>query len=210
VRPAIHRHPGKRRGGQTRWGTGLVEVAVGAVSIAGLVWAASAIPAAVIGASGHVGPGATLAITATRISGMRGIYPGGTGDVVVSIANRNDLAVRLTAVDLPSDTTYATGFTTRARTVVRAGCTAATSEVIWNGSARAGAIAAPLAVPMIIGAHHIVTVTMTNGAYMQRTAPSACEATYFAMPKLIGIRARTDGRARTSAPAIDTWVRRSP
>jgi hypothetical protein len=157
--------------------------------------------------SGQVGPGATVAITAADLLGIHGIYPGGTGDVVVSITNRNDIPVRVTAVDLPSSTTYATGYTTRAHTVPRTGCSSATSGVAWTRSASGRSSRVPLATPLVIGAHQSATVTMTNGANMRISAPAACEATYFAMPGLIGIGARADARARTSAPTVDSWVR---
>lgn len=205
VRSAVHRHPGKRPAGRTRWGTGLAGLVVGTMVIAGVAWAAG--PGT--GATGHAGPRVLVSITAAGVSGVRAVYPGGTGDVVVAIANPNTVSVRVTALDLPSDTTYATGFTNSAHTTRRAGCSAATSGVVWNGSARARTIAARLAVPLVIGAHHTVNVTLANGVYMKATAPAACEATYFMMPRLMGVGARTDAHARTSAPAVDTWIRLS-
>ncbi len=183
---------------------------MGAVGIAGVAWAAGHAPGIGAAASGHTGPRILVAITAAHVSGVRAVYPGGTGDVVVAIANPNTVSVRVTALDLPPDTTYATGFTSSAQTARRAGCSAATSGVVWNGSARARTIAARLAVPVVIGAHHTVTVTMAHGVYMKATAPAACEATYFMMPRLSGVGARTDGHVRTSAPAVDTWIRPSP
>src|SRR5262249_59217650 len=68
------------------------------------------------------------------------LYPGGNGDVVVSISNPNAFPVTITAVNLPTDTTYATGYTTSALTTTQAGCLAATpSGVTWSyasGSSR--------------------------------------------------------------------------
>ncbi len=203
-----HRHPGKRHGGQARWGTGLTGMVVGAIATCGLAWAAGIAPAPSFGSSGHVGPGATVAITAPHVSGMQGIYPGGSGDVAVAIANRNDVAVRVTAVDLPSETTYATGYTSSARTTRRAGCSATTSDVVWTGSTHAVGTVQPLATPLVIGAHETAIVTIRDGAYMKMSAPAACEGTYFSMPELIGIGARTDAHAPTAIPATDSWVRR--
>jgi len=147
-----------------------------------------------------------VSITAAHVAGLRGIYPGGTGDVVVSIANRNDVAVRVTAVDLPSATTYATGYTTSAQTPPRAGCAAANSGVVWTGSASGRGSLRPLATPLVIAAHQTATVTMKDGALMKMFAPAACEATYFAMPELIGIGARTDTGAHIAMPSADSWV----
>jgi hypothetical protein len=206
---AAQGHPWKRRGGQARWGTCITAVAVAVLTACAMAWAGVLVPG--IGAagagSGQVGPGATVAITAAHLSGIHGIYPGGTGDVVVSIANRNDVAVLVTAVDLPSSTTYATGYTTSTHTVLRTGCSSATSGVAWTRSVSGRSSLVPLATPLVIGAHQSATVTMTNGANMRISAPAVCEATYFAMPELIGIGARTDAHPRTSTPAVDSWVR---
>ncbi len=179
---------------------------MGAMVIAGVAWVAG--PGT--GAPGHAGPRVLVSITAAGVSGVRAIYPGGTGDVVVAIANPNTVSVRVTALDLPSDTTYATGFTNSAHTTRRAGCSAATSGVVWTGSARARAISARLTIPVVVGAHHTVNVTLAHSVYMKSTAPAACEATYFMMPRLMGVGARTDAHARTSAPAVDTWIRLAP
>ena len=42
------------------------------------------------------------------------LFPGGTGDVVLTISNPNPYPVTVTGVDLPTNTTYAGGFTTNA------------------------------------------------------------------------------------------------
>ncbi len=61
------------------------------------------------------------------------LYPGGTGDVVVTIANPNPFPVTITAVQLPTNTTYATGYTTSALTTTQTGCLASTpSGVTWT------------------------------------------------------------------------------
>lgn len=181
---------------------------VGAIAVCCSAWALGIVPAPSLGAASHAGPGATVAITATHISGMHGIYPGGSGDVVVTVTNPNDVAVRVTAVDLPSNRSYARGYTSSARTAARAGCTAATSEVMWTGSTRAVDTVRPLATPLVLGARQTAIVTMRNGASMGMSAPAACEGTYFMMPKLIGIGARTDGHARSAVPSVDSWLNR--
>src|ERR1700728_3530523 len=50
------------------------------------------------------------------------LYPGGTGDVVVTIANPNPYPVTITAVQLPTNTTYAAGYTTSALATSEPGC----------------------------------------------------------------------------------------
>lgn len=206
---AAHRHPGKRHGGQARWGTGLTGVVVAVIATCGMAWATGPVPRVIGGGTAldHVGPGATVAITAGHVHDMRGIYPGGSGAVVVSITNRNDVAVRITAVDLPADMAYATGYTTSAHTTRRTGCSASTSGVVWTGSQRGRSSQQPLATPLVIPAHQAATVTMDHAAQMNVSAPAACEATYFAMPAVIGIGTRSDAHARTSMPAVDSWGR---
>src|SRR5207245_7297574 len=61
------------------------------------------------------------------------LYPGSTGDVVVSISNPNSFPVTITAVNLPTNTTYATGYTTSSLSTTQTGCLAATpSGVTWG------------------------------------------------------------------------------
>src|ERR1019366_10065935 len=60
------------------------------------------------------------------------LYPGSTGDVVLTITNPNVFPVTVTGVDLPTNTTYATGYTVSNLTGSIAGCAAATSDVLWN------------------------------------------------------------------------------
>ena len=60
------------------------------------------------------------------------LYPGGTGDVVVTISNPNPFPATITAVQLPTSTTYATGYTTSALSTTQTGCIASTpSGVTW-------------------------------------------------------------------------------
>src|SRR5271168_1995213 len=61
------------------------------------------------------------------------LYPGGAGDVVVTIANPNPYPVTISAVQLPANTVNATGYTTSALTTTQTGCLAATPRgVTWN------------------------------------------------------------------------------
>ncbi len=70
--------------------------------------------------------------------------PGDSGDVVVSIANANPYPITITAVQLPTSTTYATGYTSSALTTTQTGCLATTpSDVTWNFSTRRVAAVTP-------------------------------------------------------------------
>jgi len=206
---ATHHHPGKRHGGRARWGTGLTGVVVAAIAVVGLAWGAGILPGLGL-APGRGDDRAIVAITGTRTAGMRGLYPGGTGDVAVSIANRSSVTIMVTAIDLPANTTYAAGYTTSAGATPRPGCAAATSGVAWNGSTAARGSAHRLVTPLVIGAHRTAVVTLAEAARMSPSAPAACEGADFTMPALTGIGARADARARISTPPIDTWIHRAP
>ncbi len=76
---------------------------------------------------------ANLSITAVASPAPGNVlFPGGTGDVVVTIANTNSYPVTITAVNLPTSTMQAGGFTTSALTTAQTGCSTTTSGVSWN------------------------------------------------------------------------------
>jgi hypothetical protein len=64
------------------------------------------------------------------------LYPGGTGDVVLTIANPNPFPVTVSAVDLPSNTTYATGYTTSGLISTQSGCIASPPSDVCGTSQR--------------------------------------------------------------------------
>ncbi|HKU56294.1 MAG TPA: hypothetical protein VJP41_04670 [Gaiellaceae bacterium] len=139
------------------------------------------------------------------------LYPGANGDVVVSISNPNPFPVTITAVDLPSDTTYATGYTTSSLTTTQSGCLASTpSGVSWSyatgSSGSSHSLTTPLTVAASGQANNPLVVTMTNDATMASTAPAACESTYFSMPSLTGVSATGGAATATTSPATDGWT----
>jgi hypothetical protein len=140
------------------------------------------------------------------------LYPGGTGDVVVTISNANPYPVTITALQLPTSTTYATGYTTSALSTTQAGCVASTpSDVAWNFSTTTSGSSHTLTTPLTVAAsgkaNNPLTVTLTNGATMGSSAPLACANTYFSMPSLTGITASGGGTGTaTTSPATDGWT----
>jgi len=139
------------------------------------------------------------------------LYPGGTGDVVVTISNPNPYPVTITAVQLPTNTTYATGYTTSALSVTQTGCVAATpSDVTWSFATGTSGSSHPLTSALTVGAsgaaNNPLTVTFTNDATMASTAPAACESTYFSMPSLVGVTATGGAATSTTSPATDSWT----
>ena len=134
------------------------------------------------------------------------LYPGANGDVVLTITNPNVFPVTVTGVDLPTNTTYATGYSAAALTGAIGGCSASTSDVIWNYSTATSGSVHTLTIALTIGASATLTVTMTNDASMTAAAPAACEAAYFSMPSLTGVVATGGAATATTSPTTDTWT----
>ncbi len=83
---------------------------------------------------GSSGEGQSATITNVSISAVASpsatnlLYPGGTGDVVVTISNPNPYPVTITAIQLPTNTTYAAGYTTSALTTTQTGVSRRNAE----------------------------------------------------------------------------------
>ena len=138
------------------------------------------------------------------------LYPGGSSDVVVTISNPNPYPVTITAVSLPTSTTYATGYTTSSVTTTKAGCLSATpSDVAWNYSTSTSDSSHTLAKALTVAARGQVndplTVTFIGDASMTAASPAACEGTYFSMPAMTGVVATNGAATITTSPTIDCW-----
>ncbi|HTU38919.1 MAG TPA: hypothetical protein VMF35_13050 [Acidimicrobiales bacterium] len=139
------------------------------------------------------------------------LYPGGTGDVVVTISNPNPFPVTVTAMQLPDNVTYATGYTTSALTTTQSGCLASTpSDVTWNYATGSNGSSHSLTTPLTVAAsgqaNNPLVVTLTNDAAMSVNAPAACVSTYFSMPALTGVSATGGAGTATTSPATDAWT----
>jgi hypothetical protein len=167
--------------------------------------------------SGSSGEGQSAPISNLTISAVASpsatnlMYPGGTGDVVVTISNPNPFPVTITAVQLPTNATYATGYTSSALTTTQTGCLAATpSQVTWNFSTATSGSSHTLTTALTVGAsgqaNNPLAVTLTNDASMGTTAPAACASTYFSMPSLTGVTATGGAATSTTTPATDSWT----
>ena len=167
--------------------------------------------------SGSSGEGQSASISNLTISAVASpsatnlMYPGGTGDVVVTISNPNPYPVTITAVQLPTNATYATGYTSNALTTTQTGCLAATpSQVTWNFSTATSGTSHTLTTPLTVGAsgqsNNPLAVTLTNDASMGATTPAACANTYFSMPSLTGVTATGGAATSTTTPATDSWT----
>ncbi|MGD0441888.1 MAG: hypothetical protein ABSB52_14840 [Acidimicrobiales bacterium] len=139
------------------------------------------------------------------------LYPGGKGDVVVTISNLNAYPVTITAVRLPTDETYATGYTTSALETTKVGCLASTpSGVVWSYSTTIGTSVHILTKALTVVATgqsgNPLTVTFLNAASMAIEAPTACESTYFSMPALSGVIASRGSTTLLPSPTTDRWT----
>jgi hypothetical protein len=167
--------------------------------------------------AGSSGEGQSAAISNLTISAVASpsatnlLYPGGHGDVVVTISNPNPYPVTITAVQLPTNATFATGFTSSALTTTQTGCLAATpSQVTWNFSTATSGSSHTLTTPLTVGAsgqaNNPLAVTLTNDASMGTTTPAACASTFFSMPSLTGVTATGGAATSTTTPATDSWT----
>jgi len=188
-------------------------------AVAGIVLAGAGAYAAtnwVVGLSaGSSGEGQSATISNLTITAVASpaasnvLFPGGSGDVVVSISNPNPYPVTITAIQLPTNTTYATGYTTSALTTTQTGCLAATpSAVTWNYSTGTSGSSHTLTTALTVGAsgqaNNPLAVTLTNDASMASTSPSACANTYFSLPSLTGVTATGGAATSTTTPATDS------
>jgi hypothetical protein len=165
------------------------------------------------GSSGEGQSAAVQNLTITAIAvpaATNQLFPGGTGDVVLTITNPNPYPVTLTGVNLPTNATYAGGFTTSALSTAQGGCTTVTSLVAWNFATGVSGSAHALTSALIVGAsgnaNNPLTVTLTSDALMGAAAPAACENTFFSMPSLIGIAATGGVATATNTPVVDAWT----
>ncbi|HZU80297.1 MAG TPA: hypothetical protein VE991_10320 [Acidimicrobiales bacterium] len=167
------------------------------------------------GGSSAQGQSATISnLTITAVSSPSPtnlLYPGGTGDVVVTITNPNPYPVTITAVQLPANTSYAGGYSNSSLSTPQTGCLAATpSGVTWNYATASSGTSHTLTTALTVAANgdagNPLTVTFTGDASMALSAPAACVNTYFSMPSFTGVTATGGAATATSSPATDSWT----
>lgn len=186
----------------------LIAGTVGAAMAGGVALAASSwLVGLSTGSTGQTQAGgvSNISIVPVANAGTNLLFPGGTGDVTAKIVNPNAFPVTVTGVDLPSATTYATGFGDASLTTPQSGCLAATSLVSWSYATAASGSVHTLAAPITVAANGNTTITFTNAASMALAAPAACESTFFAMPAFTGVVASVGSGAATTA-STDSWA----
>jgi len=141
------------------------------------------------------------------------LYPSGSGDVVLQVTNPNPFPVTLSALKLPANTVFGGGYSTSALSSAKTGCSttsgATGTQVIWTGATATSGTTHPLATPLKVAAANTASplkVTLTNEATMGVTSPTACQATYFKMPSLIGVTATVSiTGSPTTGPTTDSY-----
>ncbi len=196
-------------------GTKVLAIVAGTLLAATAAYAATSWVVGLNGGSSGEGQSASVSnLTITAVASPPAtnlLYPGGTGDVVVTISNPNPFPVTVTAVQLPDDTTDATGYTASDLSTPQSGCLASTpSDVIWNyatgSSGSSHSLTTPLTVAAVGQSNNPLVVTFTNDAAMAVGAPAACVDTYFSMPPLTGVTATGGVSTATTSPATDSWT----
>jgi hypothetical protein len=148
----------------------------------------------------------TITAVASPVAGNL-LYPGGTGDAIIKITNPNGFPVTITAVQLPTNTTYASGYSDSGLSTPVAGCSAGTpSGVTWNFATGTSGTSHTLTSPLTVGANGNLSVTLTNDVAMATSAPAACAGGYFSLPSLTGVTATGGAASATASPATDAWT----
>src|ERR1700690_4199938 len=126
----------------------IVSAIVGTALVGGGAYAATNWVVGLSAGSSAEGQSATIAnLTISAVaspSATNLLFPGGNGDVVATITNPNPYPVTITGVNLPTNTTYAGGFTTSALSTAQTGCSSSTRDVIWNYSTATSGSAHPV------------------------------------------------------------------
>lgn len=130
--------------------------------------------------------------------------------MVLTITNPNPYPVTVTGVNLPTNTTYANGYTTSALTTQTGRLSTTPSDVIWNFSSATSGSGHLLTTAVTVGpsgnANNPLTAALTDAAAMALGAPPACENTVFSMPSLTAVSATGGDAPVTSTPATDGWT----
>lgn len=135
------------------------------------------------------------------------LYPGGSGDAVIKITNPNSFPVTVTAVQLPTNTTYGSAYSDSALTSAVAGCASGSpSGVAWNFATGTSGTSHTLTTPLTVAANGNLSVTLTNDVTMASSAPAACAGAYFSLPSLTGVSATGGAATPTTGPATDAWT----
>ena len=191
----------------------IVGIAVGVVLASAGAYAATSWVVGLNAGSAGESQSATvnnLTITAYAGTPTNTLYPGGNGDAMITISNPNSFPVTITAVQLPTSSTYATGYQDSGLGTPQSGCTSSNSAVSWNYATGSSGSSHTLTTPITVAASgqsgNPLNVILTNDATMGTGSPAACEATYFQMPSFTGVTASGGAATANTGTVTDGWT----
>lgn len=183
------------------------------VALAATFWTVGINPGSSANAQGAAIQNLTISKITAAPTLTNQLSPGSSGDVQFTINNPNPFIVTVTAVTIPAESLTGTtannaaGYTTNALGTPISGCAAdstggnSPSTVTWKGFSGT-ATSKTLSSAFTIDKNATITVTLTNVATMDATAPLACAGTssgtppnltyagaYFVMPALTTVTA---------------------
>ena len=152
-------------------------VAATAVGTVNILVLAGGVASAAWGSSG-TGTAASKALTFQTLTVQNGtvtgqLYPGGSGDAVLSVTNSNPFAVKITQIAQDTSTGK---FVSSDQ---GAACTDASGSTHPTGVTLATATGSPIAT---VGANATATVTLTGKVSMSASSDTGCQGATFTIP----------------------------
>jgi hypothetical protein len=129
------------------------------------------------------GTAQALTLAGGSVTGTQ-LYPGSSGDVVVTITNPNPFPVSVDSLTLP--TTAATSFNDAALTSSDSACDAGTG-VTWNYTTKT--LSGVIVGKKVGSTNGSLTLTLTNGAAMSNASNTNCQGHFFKMPNVTAVAA---------------------
>jgi hypothetical protein len=161
-------------------------VALAAAGLMGLGGVAFAYWSTASNGAGSASSGSALALTLSPASvNANVLYPNATGDVVLTISNRNSFAVSLTQLTLPA--TAAASFTDAALTTSNAACDSGGTGVTWAYATKS--LAGVIVAKKVGATNGTLTLTLTGGAAMSNVSDNNCQDSFFRLPNVSSVTA---------------------
>jgi hypothetical protein len=161
---------GRRRGVKL-----LVGLAVALVALVALAAACGALAyfTSTGGGSGHATAGTTAQVTISAgVTPTAKLYPGGSGDVTVSIDNPNTIAVHLPTLELDMSQGGGTGFAVDTAHVLT-GCTAASAALSYTTQTNGGS--GFVVAAKVEGTDGSLSADLSNAISMGVSSANACQ-----------------------------------
>lgn len=127
------------------------------------------------------------------------LYPGGSGDVIITISNPNPFNVSVTQLSLP--VTPATAYSNSGLSTLNSTCntngTGGMTPVTWAYSTKT--LSGVVIAAKSGGTAGTLTLTLTGGAAMSSSADTSCQGAFFQMANVTSVTAQ-----QTTATAVSS------